>query len=106
MPGQRQIDEIKAAHLASIQEVMARYPGRDNPAVLLDDMGTVLVSPFGPVPHTGSTPLPVSPAGSTQQSPSSYRPDSDTANPGLGPSMLMLLAGLYGVYAYIRKLLE
>lgn len=107
MPDQHKIDEIRMAHLAAIQEVMARYPSQlENRPVRLEDMGSALVSPFGPATQAGSTRLPESHHGMTQQLPPPARQESDSAEPGFGLSILALAGGLYAVFAYIRKMLE
>lgn len=105
MPDQGKIEEIRMAHLASIQEVMARYPSHlDHPPVLLDNMGSVLISPFGPVARADSVRLPDSQI--TQQLPPVARPDAETAEAGLGLSLLALAGGVCVIFAYIRKMLE
>ena len=107
MPDQRQIEEIKMAHQAAIREVMARYPSQlENRPVRLDDMGSALVSPFGPAVQAESRRLPGPHDGMTQQLPPVPRQDIETAEAGLGLSILALAGGLYVVFAYIRKMLD
>jgi len=107
MPDERMIEEIKRAQLKSLQEGMARYKSQlENRPVRLDDMGSVLVSPFGPAVQAESRRLPDSPNGMTQQLPPVPRQDRESAEPGLGLSILALAGGLYVIFAYIRKMLE
>lgn len=107
MPDQREIDEIRSAHLKSLHEAMAHYPSQlKNQPVPVDDMGSVLVSPFGPAVQAESTQLPDSHEGMTQQLPPVSRQDIETAESGAGLSLLALVGGLYIVCAYIRKMLE
>lgn len=107
MPDQHKIDEIKTAHLTAIQEVMARYPSQlENRTVRLDSSGSVLVSPFGPAAQAESTRPSNTQNGMTQQLPLTAREDAETADSGLGLSILALLGGLYAVFAYIRKMFE